>query len=132
MFNVNDILNFLDIHSGGIGALSLIMAGFWALWKFRDYLKDKRFNIYHKLIDELVNEQLQPDRKIKLDRQIAIIYELRNFSAYYPVSKRILIGLKSQEGWMGNKRIIEEIDLALFFMGKSWPQRLWTNFRKSY
>ncbi len=44
--------------------------------------KDKRFLNYHRLIDELIGG---PNKTPMLDRQIAIIYELRNFKDYYPV-----------------------------------------------
>ena len=46
--------------------------------------KDKRFETYHKLIDEFAEGN-------KLDRQIAIVFELRRFPEYYPVTKRILL-----------------------------------------
>jgi len=102
-----------------------VIAGFWAALKFREYLKDKRFKTYHELIDDLVNEQRQPDRTIKLDRQIAIIFELRNFPSYYSVTKRILADLKNQEGWKNSKRIVKEIELTLDFISRNRLMRIW-------
>ncbi|PWB39110.1 MAG: hypothetical protein C3F02_00620 [Parcubacteria group bacterium] len=106
--------------------MTLIFGSLWGIVKFREHIKDKRFNTYHKLIDELVNEQIQPDRKIKLDRQIAIIYELRSFTNYFGVSARILDGLKKE--WSnGNERVMVEIDLSLAYMRKNWLCRLIKN-----
>lgn len=125
-----NILSFLNQYYPLISALSLISGGLFALLKFREYLKDKRFKTYHELIDELVNEQRNPDRVIKLDRQIAIVYELRNFSNYYPLSIRILNGLKNN--WKEKQRIIKEIDLSLKFMQSNCLSRIWQRIKKDY
>ena len=66
-------------YSGGVAILISLATGFWAILKLREYLKDRRFRTYHELIDEMVNETRNPDRIIKLHRQIAIILELRNY-----------------------------------------------------
>lgn len=120
---ITTALNYLNVYVGAITAVSAIVAGLWAVIKFRQFLKDKRFDTYHTLIQELVDEQLHPDRKIKLDRQIAIVYELRNFPAYYPVSSRILRGLK-ETTWEGSDaRVLEEIDLTLSYITGGWIKR---------
>jgi hypothetical protein len=123
------ILNFLNEYYPAISVLSLIGGGLFAFFKFREYLKDKRFKTYHELIDELVNEQRNPDRVIKLDRQIAIVFELRNFSNYYPLSIRILSDLK--DTW-DNPRIIKEIDLSLNFMKSNYFSRILLRLKKDY
>ena len=124
------LLDVLNKYSNVITILSVFAAGLWAVLKFREYLKDKRFKTYHQLIDELVNEQRYPDRVIKLDRQIAIVYELRNYPGYFSVSRRILVGLRKDWGETDN-RIIEEIDLTLEFISCNWFSRSWRKlFRK--
>ena len=100
--------------------ISALGGGLWGIVKFREYLRDRRFKAYHELVDELVNEQKNPDRHIKLDRQIAIVYELRNFPGYFPVSLRILTDLK--ELWP-NSRIKKEIDFSIRFMNSNWLER---------
>jgi hypothetical protein len=70
--------------------------------------KDNRFLRYHHLIDELIWGQ--PWKKVMLQRQIAIIFELRNFPEYYEVTARILESLKNT--WKGNERLINEITLT--------------------
>ena len=128
---MKELLLFLNDNSGAIGVLIAFATGFWALIKLREYLKDKRFKTYHEQIDELVNETRNPDRIIKLDRQIAIVFELRNFTNYYPVPRRILIGLKEQwKNQPNTTRAIEEIDLTLDFISKNWlvrTYRRWGN-----
>ena len=124
------ILDLLNNNSGVITVILTIIAGFWTVLKFREYLKDKRFKTYHELIDELVDEQRHPDKKIKLDRQIAIIFELRNFPSYYPVSKRILTGLKDL--WKESQpRAVQEIDLTLEFISNNFFIRFWRRLMKS-
>lgn len=120
---IKSLLILLEDLSIIITSLSIISAGFWGILKFRDHIRDKRFKTYHELINWLVNEQIQPDRKIKLDRQIAVVYELRNFPSYFDVSKRILKGLQRQ--WeKGDNRIIEEIQLTIAYMERNWLARL--------
>ena len=76
--------------------------------------KDKRFTNYHKLIDQLV------DNQPKLDKQIAIVFELRNYPEYFEITRRILVGIRSD--WLPQsnevKRAINEIDLTLNFIDK--------------
>jgi len=84
--------------------------------------KDKRFRTYHKLIDHFTGA----NGTAMLDRQIAIIYELRNFPEYYSVSKRIL------KAWIDQKnsgthpypdRFITEMQLTVKYINSSWLKR---------
>jgi len=123
METIRNLLTLLEDYSGVITAASLMIGGFWGLIKFLEQVRDKRFKTYHKLLDWLVNEQAYSDGKIKLDRQIAVVYELRNFPSYFGVSKRILRGL--QEQWKGgDKRILNEIELTISYMERGWITRL--------
>jgi hypothetical protein len=79
---------------------------------------NKRFQTYHEVIKWIVD----PDKTPRRDRQTAAIYELRNFPKYFNVSKRILKGLRDE--WAAEKKIPEEIDLAISYMEKNWVQRL--------
>lgn len=109
------IFNFIKDYTVAISLILLIPTGGWGVYKFHKHIKDQRFRTYHDLLDQLVNEQRYPDRKIKLDRQIAIIFELRNFPEYFEVTKRIFEGLK--EDWSeGSPRAIKEIDLTLQYI----------------
>lgn len=127
---VKNLIDSVETYSGTVTLLFALCAGVWAFIKFREYVRDKRFKTYHQLIDELVNETRNQDRIIKLDRQIAIIFELRNFVSYYSVTKRILSGLK--EDWKdSNPRVITEINLTLEFVSKNWFCRQFHKFFNS-
>lgn len=100
--------------------VGIVLAYFALLLPIYKYLqekrleeKDKRFLNYHRLIDELIGG---PGKTSMLDRQIAIIYEFRNFKEYYPVTLRILTGLKQTWSDQGdtnkNKRLADEINFT--------------------
>jgi hypothetical protein len=98
---------------GLAASLISILAFFIPIYRYlsqkREEQKDKRFITYHKLIADLVNA---PGGM--LDRQIAIVFEFRNFPDYFDLSKRIITDLKEQ--WKkldGNERLITEMEFAL-------------------
>lgn len=87
-----------------------------------------RFETYHSLIKQLV-ERENPQLPMRLDRQVAVVYELRNFPHYYPVTLRILQGLKVSWSAYGpeNKRgrLLTEIDLAIEHISAKLRCPLW-------
>ncbi|MCX7099371.1 MAG: hypothetical protein NTV43_15860 [Methylococcales bacterium] len=103
--------------------VSIITAALTSIWTVYEHFDAKRkerdwqeFESYHKLIKELV----EPDKEtgfIMLDRQIAVVFELRHFKRYYPVTSRIIKGLldkhSSHEISEPTKRLIEEMKLTL-------------------
>ena len=105
-----------------IALISGLVTFIWTAYTYFDARKRdqnlKEFEIYHKLIRELV----QPDGEngLYMDRQSAILYELRNFKRYYPFSYRTLAGL--QKKWLKNKemfpseRLLEEVQLTIDFL----------------
>jgi hypothetical protein len=115
--------SWLNTNATALGIIGTVIA---AVVQARQYVlvrksEDRRhtFDAYHKLIDELVGSQ---EKNPALDRQIAIVYEIRNFKDYYPVTVRILEGLKIT--WSGNQsveRIIKEIDMTINFIKKNFP-----------
>jgi hypothetical protein len=117
-----DFISILEKYSGTISVIILLGGLFWALLKFRIYIKDRRFGIYHALIKQLVEPE-KGKKSLMLDRQIAIIFELRNFPEYYEVSKRILSGLKECWNNEKNERIVEEIDISMEYMKKNKVDR---------
>lgn len=100
--------------------LIVLLFGIYKYFDTRKREQDlKEFENYHKLIKELV----EPNEKgtIFLDRQIAIVYELRNFPRYYALSKRIIEWLKEfwgKEKSDKNKRILHEMDLTIKFLNQ--------------
>jgi len=114
-------INWTIIISVGTSFFPII----WVIYQYFDTknreLKWKEFEVYHKLIKELVQpeEMNSGVRVLYLDRQTAIIFELRNFKRYYPLSYRTLISLK--EKWGGQDqfpRLIDEINYTIGYLKK--------------
>ena len=103
-----------------VSSIAGIATFLWTTYQYFDTRKRdqdlKEFEIYHKLIKELV----QPDGEngLYVDRQTAIIYELRNFKRYYPFSYRTLQGLKEKWSKVDGQfpRLLEEIELTIKFL----------------
>ena len=76
---------------------------------------ERQFEAYHKLIKELVS----PDSDsgvMWIQRQAAVIFELRHFPRYYEFTERLLQGLK--EKWEADPDfhwplLLKEIELTL-------------------
>ena len=80
----------------------------------RDAQLQVEFENYHKLIAQLVGSQRNTET-MKMDSQVAIVYELQRFTRYKPVTVRILTGLRDE--WSGNgsnnSRLIDEMNIAI-------------------
>ncbi|MDR2695280.1 MAG: hypothetical protein LBC79_02745 [Deltaproteobacteria bacterium] len=89
-----------------------------------DKRKRDEFEIYHNLIKELVEPNPQTE-KIYLDRQIAIVFELRNYKRYYEVSLRII--KDNLADWESYQRLLTEAKLTINYVEKfenlSWCER---------
>lgn len=112
--------------------------------------RDIRFKTYHEFIKKLVQAELVETNPIRIiskddttgktecqviegnryatmqDRQIAIIFEFRNFPQYFEVTKRILTHFQNQEEWKKYPRIISEIKYTLTYIDKY--QSCWQKF----
>ncbi|MBR9729672.1 hypothetical protein ACFOD0_11085 [Shewanella intestini] len=119
------MINWITSNIGSIGsyialATFLLSVGTFAFSAYR-YVTTRRdaqlqidFENYHKLIAELVGSQRNTET-MKLDSQVAIVYELQRFKRYKPVTVRILSGLRDE--WSGNgsnnSRLISEMNIAI-------------------
>ncbi len=131
MEKVAIIISYVNDHISAISLFFVIIGGIFAWIKFREYVKDKRFITYHKLVDQLVDKDSHQSKNLMLDRQIAIIYELRNFPRYYEVTQRILEGLISEEPWRsGNQRLIKEVNLTLDYIKSNKLTRIFKKITK--
>ena len=130
---LNWIINFLNTNYGALTILISIATGlFWFIYRifklFR-YISEKhkefndnQFEKYHTLIKNLAQSDT-PGEAIKLDRQIATVYELRNFPKYYEISIRILSGWINSRDKNGQKdynRLYDEMRLTINFMKKKF------------
>jgi hypothetical protein len=116
---INWIVNHLGETGLMLAAILIILslgAMAFAAYQYiilrRSEVNQKRFENYHQLIDWLVSGRIQGN--IKLDNQMACVYELRNFKTYKDVSMRILEGLKVNWSKIPvDPRLLNEIDLTL-------------------
>ena len=122
--------NLLTIVGIVVAIIALIIPIYKYLFDRKLQLQDARSKIYHGLIKNLVEPELQKENVIdekteqvcnkygKMeDRQIATIFELRNFPEYFEVTERILHKLKTE--WGGNpsnEHIINEIRYTLSYI----------------
>lgn len=101
----------------------------WAICQYLDARRReqnlKEFENYHKLIKELVQPDSENSPVMYVDRQAAIIYELRHFKRYFPFSLRTLKGLKEKWGKVDNQypRLLDELDLTINFLQMKVDER---------
>ena len=97
--------------------IPLVITGIINMRLRKQELQFKKFEIYHDLIGRLVAPAPGLPAPL-MDQQIAATYELRNFPEYYPLSVRILQGLKNAwtKGSSGFERLFNEMDLSIEYM----------------
>ncbi|MEK6325488.1 MAG: hypothetical protein AABN33_27930 [Acidobacteriota bacterium] len=122
------MLSWLTSNAAALGVLSAAITFVWSAIQFilvrRKEQQAHEFQAFHRLIKELVS----PDDTNKLtwiDRQMAVVFELRHFHRYCDVTFRILSGLR--EKWCADPesrwtRLIEEIDSTLEHISKQKPE----------
>ncbi len=132
---IKNIFIFLNLYAAGITILLTLIAGVYKFWQFVNIKKheerQKRYENYHDLIKNL-NQSDTPGESIKLYRQIAVVYELRNYPQYFDVSKRILQGwIDMQDKKIGGpEKLCNEMKLSIEFMNKNCLSRLRSRFFK--
>ena len=122
-----DELAFLGIV---VAIIAFIIPIYKYLFDRKLQSQDTRFKIYHGLIRNLVEPDFQDgptsnnapnmqhvEKGKKVDRLVAIVFELRNFPEYFEVTERILNGLKLQwENDPCNRPIINEMQYTLSYI----------------
>jgi hypothetical protein len=127
MESIGKFVTWLSTNAGILSiVVTLLIAIVPAIWSFIRYLdfknkelKHERFRIFHELIRDLVQPNTAGNG-MYLDRQIAILYELRSFPEYYEVLDRMLKGLR--ENWSqhpSSARLVMELDLTLAYITKA-------------
>jgi hypothetical protein len=122
----------LKDHLGILGLFITILPVLWAIWNYfvlkRKELRSERFKTYHLLIKQLVEPEGK-DTPMRIDRQLAVVFEFRRFPEYYEPSLRILEGLRQdwKDGNFG--RLFEEMDATIPLIKKrhGW---LWYRFKQ--
>jgi hypothetical protein len=122
------MFDWLGNHVAALGALGASATFIWSAIQFiLGRSKEQRtheFEAFHRLVKELV----EPDEKsgVKwVDRQVAVVFELRHFSRYFEVTERILTGLRESWGQLQGpaSRLTEELDLTLSYIRKRKPNK---------
>jgi hypothetical protein len=123
------ILEVLRDYGSQVSAIAVAIAFIVSIWK---YLSERReshfwreFEVFHRLVKELV-EPGNEGGMMYVDRQAAILFELRNFRRYYPYTLRMLHGLR--EKWSGSHevfpRLLEELELTIKLLERRCPKRV--------
>lgn len=114
---LNDPVAWLSAHGVTATAVGTAIAFVVSVFQFvavrKAEAREREFNQYHRLIERLVSPD---ERGLFLDRQVAVIFELRHFPRYYECTERILTDLQAH--WhglqgLGVTRLITESDLTL-------------------
>ena len=113
------LVRWLSSNTAALSILGAALAFVWSTYQQvtqrKAEARERDFQAFHKLIKELVAPD--PESKVSwLDRQAAVVFELRHFPRYYEFTERTLKGLK--EKWTSDPdfhwtRLIEEINLTL-------------------
>ncbi len=125
---MDTILEIFKLYGGQVSALGAAIAFIFGLYKYQSERKAaffwKEFEVYHKLVKELVEPPTEGGA-LYVDRQSAIIFELRNFRRYYPYSLRMLIGLREKWGAVPNRfpRLVNELNLTIRFLERRVPSK---------
>jgi len=94
----------------------------WGIYKYFDTRTREQnlseFENYHRLIKKLVQPEDMEKEIMFVDRQTAIIYELRHFKRYYPYSYRTLIGLYEKWKKVPNQypRLLDETERTIAYL----------------
>lgn len=86
------VWDWLKEYNGTVAVLISLITGGFALYHYisikRSEEEARRFSTYHNMIQDL---NIGKDGEAQyIDRQMAIVYEMRNFPEYYPVTLRLL------------------------------------------
>ncbi len=116
MSSLTEFFSWITINAAGLAAIATFIGVFIPLFQYISVRKSENrkhtFEAYHNLLKDLLDPSTP-----RLDRQVAVVFELRNFKDYYPVSIRILEGLRVEWDLPRTKlRLIKEIDLAIDYM----------------
>jgi hypothetical protein len=126
---ITKLIGLLPTTLTGIaGLLTALIAGITFFWNIVQFLwtraresRERQFATYHSLVKQLV-EGDSPN--VSIDRQAAVVFELRHFPRYYGYTERMLNGLKQTWRETAKPRLIDEIDLTLAFIRRKWRYRL--------
>ena len=103
-------------------AISLAGTAMAFIWNKVIEARRHRFETFHALLGNVIRGR---GDKPFVDEQAAALYELRRYTNYYPVLKRILPGLKEHWKSIGitNATLLHELDLTMAEISKWCAKR---------
>lgn len=113
---------FIEANNGALGFSLAFVTGCWGVWNYFSIKKaeeeTRQFQAFHLMIKGLVKGDDDKSAPY-VDQQLAVIYELRNFPKYYPVTLRILE--RSKESWLHGSGwwssiLVKEANLTIDFI----------------
>jgi hypothetical protein len=118
---VHELVAWLSSNAAALSisgaAIAFIVSTALQVFQRRAEAAEKQFQAYHELLERLVSRGRDG---MYVDRQAAIVFELRHFPRYYDFTERMLVRLKHD--WTTDPKtsanpltlvMIEEIDLTL-------------------
>jgi len=116
------MLHLLAHNATVLSIIGASIAFAWSIIRFvldrRKELQDREFEAYHRLIKELVSPD--PESKVMwIDRQAAVVFELRHFPRYYEFTVRMLLHLR--EKWKADpdfqwQYLLDEVDRTIEYV----------------
>ena len=76
-------------------AIAFIVSTTLQIFQRKAEAREREFQAFHKLVRELVSPDAA-DGVTWIDRQAAVVFELRHFPVYYEFTERMLAGLKKK------------------------------------
>jgi hypothetical protein len=116
---VSQLVGWLSSNTAVLSILGAAVAFVWStsqqVSQRKAEAREREFQAFHRLVKELVSPDTA-DGVMRLDRQCAVVFELRHFPRYYQFTERMLAGLRkvwANDSSSQRLRLIEEIDLTL-------------------
>ncbi len=116
---MTQLVVWLSSNAAALGILGAAVAFVWStsqqIAQRKAEAREREFQAFHKLVKDLVS----PDPAVGgmyLDRQAAVVFELRHFPRYFEFTERMLQALKGH--WKADQwsRLAKEIDLTLEYI----------------
>lgn len=114
---MTQLAGWLSSNTATLSILGAAVAFIWStvlqIAQRKSEAGERQFQAFHKLVKELVSPD-PADGALWIDRQAAVLFELRHFPRYYEFTERMLLRLKNKWADTPNgPALVEEIDGTL-------------------
>ena len=118
---MNEALELFTKYGAAFSAIGAAVAFIWSIVQFFSVrareARSREFETFHRLIKELV-EPPSEGPGLFIDRQCAVLFELRFFPRYFAFTYRTLLGLRLKWSETASQypRILDELDITIQFI----------------